>query len=110
MGGIAALSYGVIVYLVFLATFPYSIAFVGNFGVPKTIDSGEAGALGAALAIDTLLLAVFAIQHSVMARAAFKRWWTRLVPHSVERTTYVLFASLALVLLYWQWRPIPEPV
>ena len=110
MGGLASVLYGGLVYLVFLAAFLYAVAFVGNLPVPKTIDSGEPGPLATALVIDTLLLGLFAIQHSVMARPAFKRWWTRFVPASVERTTYVLLASLALVLLYWQWRPIPEPV
>jgi protein-S-isoprenylcysteine O-methyltransferase Ste14 len=110
MGGIAAILYGGLVYLVFLGTFLYAIAFVGNLPVPKTIDSGEVGPVGPALVIDTLLLAVFAIQHSLMARPAFKRWWTRFLPQPVERTTYVLFASLALLLLYWQWRPIPEMI
>jgi protein-S-isoprenylcysteine O-methyltransferase Ste14 len=74
------------------------------------VDSGEAGAIGAALVIDTLLLGLFAVQHSVMARPAFKRWWTRAVPQPVERTTYVLCTNLALILLYWQWRPIPDVV
>ena len=110
MGAIASVLYGGMVYVVFLATFLYAIAFVGNLPVPKTIDSGEPGSLVAALVIDTVLLGLFAIQHSVMARPAFKRWWTAFVPQSVERTTYVLLASLALLLLYWQWRPIPEPV
>ena len=110
MAGIASVLYGAIAYLIFLASFLYAPAFVGNLAVPKTIDSGEAGALGAALVIDALLLALFAIQHSVMARPAFKRWWTQFVPQPVERTTYVLLASLTLVLLYWQWQPIPEPV
>jgi protein-S-isoprenylcysteine O-methyltransferase Ste14 len=110
MGGIVSVLYGVIVYVLFLITFLYAIAFVGNLPVPKTIDSGEAGAFIPTLIIDILLLGLFAIQHSVMARPAFKRWWTRLVPQPVERTTYVLLASLALVLLYWQWRPILEPV
>ena len=110
MGGVIAVLYGAAVYLIFLATFLYAVAFVGNLPVPKSVDSGEAGAIGVALVIDTLLLGLFAVQHSVMARPAFKRWWTRLVPHSVERTTYVLCASLALILLYWQWRPIPGVV
>jgi protein-S-isoprenylcysteine O-methyltransferase Ste14 len=110
MAGIAAVLYGAVVYAVFLGTFLYAIAFVGGLPVPKTVDSGEPGALGTALVVDVLLLGVFAVQHSVMARPAFKRWWTRFVPRSVERTTYVLLASLALLLLYWQWRPIPGVV
>src|SRR5688572_13607189 len=102
--------FGVIVYLLFLFTVLYGIGFVGNIAVPKSIDSGTPSSLSTTLLINLLLVAIFGVQHSVMARPAFKKVWLRFIPEPAERSIYVLFTSMALLLLFWQWRPLPTNV
>jgi protein-S-isoprenylcysteine O-methyltransferase Ste14 len=110
MGKLIAFLYGLVAYVVFCVAVLYAIGFVTGLFVPKTIDSGPVGSPVEAVIIDVLLMSLFAIQHSVMARPQFKKWWTQFVPAPVERSTYVLLASLVLLLLFWQWRPIPDVV
>jgi protein-S-isoprenylcysteine O-methyltransferase Ste14 len=106
MKRVAFFAYGVFCHLLFLATYAYLAGFVGNIAVPKSIDSGVSGPLTSAVIINLALLLVFAIQHSVMARPAFKQRWTKIVPEPIERATYVLLSCVALGLLMWLWRPI----
>jgi methanethiol S-methyltransferase len=110
LGRFFAFLYGIASYAIFFVTFLYAVGFVTRLGVPKTIDDGPAPAMTEALLVNLLLMSAFAIQHSVMARQAFKQWWTQFIPKAIERSTYVLFASLCLALLLWQWRPMPSVV
>jgi protein-S-isoprenylcysteine O-methyltransferase Ste14 len=110
MGAFLSVVYALACYVLFLGTFLYAVGFVGHLIVPKALDTGPAGPLTDALFVNTLLLGAFAVQHSVMARHGFKRWWTRIVPPALERSTYVLATSLVFALLFWQWRPMTDVV
>jgi len=103
---IAVFAYGTAAYVLFLAAFLYLVGFLANLGVPKSIDTGMGGETATAFLVNLGLLSVFALQHSVMARPSFKRWWTRVVPVAIERSTYVLLTNVVLGLLFWQWRPM----
>jgi len=109
-GRAAMLSYGVLVYLIFLGTFLYVIGFIGGFAVPKTIDDGLVGPVGQAVLVNLGFLSLFAVQHTIMARPAFKRWWAKYVPPAAERSTFVMVTNAILIAMVWQWRPMPDTV
>jgi methanethiol S-methyltransferase len=110
IGRVVALIYGLASYLVFSLSLVYAVAFIGNYVVPTSIDVGAETGLAQSILIDVVLLVVFAVQHSLMARPAFKRWWTTIVPASCERSTYVLISSFLLILIFWQWRPVATTI
>jgi protein-S-isoprenylcysteine O-methyltransferase Ste14 len=110
MKRLLTVGYGALCYVLFLVAFLYAVGFVGGFVVPRTVDAGLTASIGEAVVVNILLLGLFGVQHSVMARPAFKRWWTRFVPAPIERSTYVLLSSLVLFLLYWQWRTMPAVI
>lgn len=110
LAGVATLAYGLLAYAAFVATILYAIGFVGGWVVPKSVNSGTPGGLVPSLLINTALLAGFVLQHTLMARPAFKRWWTTIIPRPIERSTFVLLASATLGLIFWQWRPLPNVV
>ena len=105
-----AFLFGGVAYLTFLFTILYAIGFVSGLAVPKAIDTGPESGIFEAIVVNLALMSLFAVQHTVMARKSFKRWWTRFIPKPIERSTYVLFASLTLLLLFWQWRPMPTVI
>jgi protein-S-isoprenylcysteine O-methyltransferase Ste14 len=105
-----ALLYGTVAYVFFVGTFLYAVGFLMDFGVPKSVEDGVEAPLGTALLVDLALLGLFGLQHSIMARPAFKRWWTTLIPKAIERSTFVLVTNLVLSLLFWQWRPLPQVI